>query len=293
MAGGRLTDPLPHWLIVGTPKSGTTTLAEWLRGHPEVCVSPAKELEFFDRHWNLGMQWYASQFPGRAAGLRCGEATAAYVYSDVALDRIRATAADVRLLLLLREPVSRLWSQAWFMRMLGSDPRSFDRILRDERRHPDRRRFGLPVGYLESSRYAARLRALYDRFPRDQVLVLFFDDLLARPVRLWGDVCRHLGVDPTLAVPRDRGAVNPTTVPHSVWLQFALVRLGRSRLWQALPGQAPRRTLRTLTAVNAAGPRPPEMPEPLRRQLAAEYRDDLAELEQLIGRPLPAGWRDG
>lgn len=211
----------------------------------------------------------------------------------MALDRIKATAPDVRLVLMLREPVSRLWSQAWFMRMLGADPRSPERILRDERRYPGRRRYGLSVGYLESSHYAPRLRALFDRFPREQVAVVFFDDLLADPVGLWRAVCRHIGVADDQSLPEDRGSVNPTTVPRSVRLQYALARLGSSRAWRALPGTAPRRVLRRLLAANAAGPRPPAISPGLRRQLAAEFDPDLREVEQLLCRPLPPGWRSG
>jgi hypothetical protein len=283
---------LPDWLIVGTPKSGTTTLAAWLREHPQVCLATVKEVDYFDRWWERGPQWYADQFPRHAPGQKCGEATPTYAYSVDALDRIAATSPTVRLVLMLREPVGRLWSHSAFLQMLGSDPRPLERALRDEQRRPDRLKWGLTHGYLESSRYAPLLRALLDRFSRDQVLVLFFDHLIEEPLQVWRETCRHIGVDPESAVPSDLGSANPTTLPRSVWLQVAMARVARSRSWQALPGATPERMLRRLHVANARGPRPPPPPEELRRRLRAEFAPDLREVATLLQRPLPAGWLD-
>lgn len=281
---------LPDWLIVGVPKAGTTTLAEWLRSHPQVFVSGLKEVEFFDNRWERGLGWYAGHFAAAAPDQRAGEATPLYVYSDQALDRIRATLPGVRLVLLLREPVERLWSQFWFLRMLGAETRSLDRSIDLERRHPGRPPRGLPIGYLESSRYAGRLRALQARFPAEDQLVLFFDDLIADPLATWTRLCRHIGVDPALASPADFRSTNPTTVPRSIRLQWLLNRVG-ARVTAVRPEGRAARTLRRLKAWNAAGRRCPPVPEELRERLRPEFASDLAELSSLLDRPLPAAWQ--
>jgi hypothetical protein len=53
---------LPDFLIVGAMKAGTTSLARWLRAHPQVFMTGTKELHFFDTYWPRGVEWYAEQF---------------------------------------------------------------------------------------------------------------------------------------------------------------------------------------------------------------------------------------
>lgn len=280
---------LPAWLVVGAPKCGTTSLAEWLRSHPQVFVCPRKELEFFDSHWERGLDWYAEQFAGRRPGQVSGEATPTYWYEDLALDRIRDVMPDARLLVLLREPVGRLWSQAWFMQMLGVESRSpirrIDRLLQRPDRDPGP---GL-VGLTPATRYAPRIAALFDRFPREQVAIEFFDDLVRNPAGLWQRVCRHIGVDPAAAGPRDAGSVNPTRVPRAAWLQRLLFRIGRSQRWQRAAGERGTDALRSLMQWNAARRMPP-LPTDLRARLNQVFRPDLEEVQKLLGRPVPDSW---
>ena len=74
---------LPDLVVVGAPKAGTTTLAHWLRDHPQVAFSTEKELEFFDLHHERGLDWYLAQLPQDPGDRVVAEATPTYL-SDVA-----------------------------------------------------------------------------------------------------------------------------------------------------------------------------------------------------------------
>lgn len=79
---------LPQFLGLGTQKGGTTTLQRLLEQHPQVWLSPSKELQFFTLHYGLGESWYRQQFKSAAAGKRCGDITPYYLFHPEAPARI-------------------------------------------------------------------------------------------------------------------------------------------------------------------------------------------------------------
>ena len=272
---------LPDGLVIGAPKSGTTTLATWLGSHPDVHVAPGKEVRFFNLHHDRGLDWYRRQFAGAADGQRCVEATPAYLYLDDALDRIRALVPAARLVAILREPVSRAWSHYWFNRAMGIEPRTFDRALADERRAGPLREptsHDLVHAYLGLGRYADRLAAVDARFEPGQLLVVLADDLRADPAPTFARVCRHLGVDP---LPPPAGRANVGAAPRS-HLAARMLRVLRAERWPAGLG-------RRAVALNRRDGYPPIDPA-LAVTLRAELADDNARLAARLERSLPPSW---
>lgn len=109
--------PLVNFVIIGAQKAGTTALFDYLGEMPGIGLSRTKEVHFFD---DETVDWdcpdygaYHAQFDPGAAPL-IGEATPIYVYWPRALERIRAYNPDMRLILMLRDPVERAWSH-WRM----------------------------------------------------------------------------------------------------------------------------------------------------------------------------------
>ncbi len=272
---------LPDFLVIGAPKSGTTTLADWLAVHPDVFVAAGKEVRFFNLHHDRGEDWYRSCFAAATPGQRRGEATPAYLYLDVALDRIRALVPDVRLVAILREPVARAWSHYWFNRGMGIEPRSFTRALDAERAGPPLERAtsrDLVHAYLGLGRYADRLDAVDARFAADQLLVVLADDLRRDPADTFATVCRHIGVAPR--TPEDRTA-NVGAAPRSHAVS-RLLRVLRSQRWPAGLG-------RRVAAANRRGGYPP-IDAALAARLRASFAADNARLAQRLGRVLPDAW---
>lgn len=264
---------LPDLVVVGAPKAGTTTLAAWLAAHPQVAVSATKELEFLDRNWHRGLDWYRAQLPDAAPDQLVAEATPAYLSAPGAAERAAQLLPDARFVAVLREPVARAWSNWCFFRWLGVERRSWPAALRAERQGRS------AAGYLRLGRYAEQLAAWDAAVGRDRLLVRLFDDLQADPVGLFGEVCRFAGVRDDV-VPTSTGAVNPTGRPRSGTAQWALVA---SRLARTRPG-------RRVFDWNAAGGRPPRLEPDEAARLRAEFAEDNRRLEQRLGRALPASW---
>lgn len=112
---------LPDFLVIGVPRAGTTWLHEALGRHPDVGVPRRrKELHFFDRNFSRGTAWYASYFEGLAGHARIGEVTPAYLYVEDLERRIEAVPSIRQLVVVLRDPVERLFSHyRWRVRQDG------------------------------------------------------------------------------------------------------------------------------------------------------------------------------
>lgn len=109
----------PDFLLLGAQKAGTSSLYTLLKKHPQIMGAIDKEVHFFDRddHWSKGQRWYESQF----ASIRMPsssnlyfEATPDYMYRKGAVQRMHSLYPDLKLIIILREPVSRAYS-AWNM----------------------------------------------------------------------------------------------------------------------------------------------------------------------------------
>jgi len=107
----RTTDvgPLPDFVIVGTMKAGTTSLAGNLRRHPEIFM-PKGEVKFFNDHWHKGIAWYREIF-AEGAGKLSGEKTPDYMRLRRYMKRIHTVVPDAKIIVLLRDPVARLMSE--------------------------------------------------------------------------------------------------------------------------------------------------------------------------------------
>lgn len=109
-------DPrLPDVIIPGVQKCGSSSMYRWLASHPDVCFPKRKEPNYFtdERVHRRGLSWYSALFEGAEPGQLVGEASTAYLYPKLAAkaaSRIAALVPDVRLVVVLREPVARLRS---------------------------------------------------------------------------------------------------------------------------------------------------------------------------------------
>jgi hypothetical protein len=182
---------LPNLLVIGAMKGGTTSLWEYLRQHPEIFMSPTKEIHFFDdpAHRNRGVAWYERHFAEATAEHRVlGEATPAYTRFPLHRD-VPARAAELlpgaRLIYVLRDPVARIRSHYLHHRSLGIEPLPFARAVVEH------------STYVDTSRYALQIDQWLRHFPREQLLVLTSERLRQSQRAVMAEVYDFLGVDPT------------------------------------------------------------------------------------------------
>jgi hypothetical protein len=273
--GGRL----PDFLILGAPKSGTTSLAAWLGARADVFIPPQKELHFFSRddRWEQGLGWYEEHFAAAGDEQLTGEATPNYLDDVGSAARIAATLPSARLIALLREPVDRAWSHHCYDRDLDLHATTpFDAVVASAGT-PDEHR------YVWQGRYVRHLDRYADLVGRDRLLVLWFDDLRDEPDATWRTVCAFLGIDAE-PVPDAVGSVHnrhyTVRVPA---VRRAMVRFGA---WRRLPFGLAGRIDGWLR-----DERPYEELDPAQRaRLQEAFADDDRALEAWLGEKRPAGW---
>ncbi len=285
---------LPDFLVIGAYKSGSTAIHDVLDAHPGVFVS-AKGPSFFafdeapaiDRPLPSGAvrDWdsYRALFADAPEGSVRGEVSPEYLANPWSCDRIRARVPEARLVAILRNPVERAFSDYLMYVRDGLEQEDFGRALDEQE---ERRRAGTPTGYyVETGLYGRQLRPYFEAFPRERIQVHLFEDFAGDPDAVLERLFVFLGVDPELGEAPERAA-NVSGVPRNA-LVGAAVRGGR-RVAPLLPQRARRRAKSAL----ARGLDRPDLAPEHRRRLVEVYREDVAELERLLERPL-GHWLDG
>ena len=175
------------------------------------------EPKFFlvDRLYEKGLTFYASQWFADAGKSRvAGEKSTDYLESAPAAERIARDLPDVKIVFILREPVDRAYSNYLWTRMNGLETEDFQTALRledqRERELPERLKFARPFSYFSRGLYADLLTPYVERFPRDQMLILRFEDIQAKPIALAERLQRFLGVSVRPNDTRDLGVINPS-----------------------------------------------------------------------------------
>src|SRR5438105_5009487 len=179
---------LPSFLVIGAPKTGTTSLHRYLGAHPQVFMSQTKELNFFvaELNWPLGPEWYEMQFKGSEDFVASGEASPRYAQYPMhrgVPDRIARMIPDVKLIYLIRHPVERIRSQ-YVQAVQSWETRPADEAVLT---HPP---------YLDTSRYAMQLDQYLRHFRREQILVVESEKLLECRRETLVTIFRFIGVDP-------------------------------------------------------------------------------------------------
>jgi hypothetical protein len=290
---------LPTFIIIGAARSGTTSLYEYARQHPDVYVSPVKEPNFFavegdqvryrgpgeeELRWITDLSGYMELFRGARAERAIGEASPLYLYSPKAPGRIRHYAPDVRLAAILRNPVERAYSAFSYLRERGSEPhQSFVEAL-DAEDQRVAQNWSHIWHYRRMGFYYEQLSRYYEGFDGKQIRIFLFEDLEADPGRVVRQLFEHIGVDPSFE-PETSVRRNVSGEPRHVLLAPVLKP---NRLTTRLRPLVIK-TLDPLVArVKERALVKPPMPEPAALRLTALYKADVERLAHLIGRDLGA-----
>lgn len=122
------------FLIIGIGKGGTSALYRYLSEHPKILCTPQKELHFFNQNFELGRDWYLAQFPQMPLGSHylTGEATPWYLVSHGVADKVYQTFPNIKLILLLRNPINRAISHYYMYYKLGKEKRPLEEAFTSE-----------------------------------------------------------------------------------------------------------------------------------------------------------------
>ena len=294
----------PQFFIVGAPKCGTTSMAQYLNQHPEIFVLRG-EPHFFgsDIEYNkprLTPKQYAALCRNTRGKPICGDRSTWYLYSRTAAAEIHAHNPHARIIAMLRHPAEMLHSLHAHHCQRGQrdDIQDLGEALAAE---PDRRRgeripansrFAASLYYSAIPRYAEQLQRYFDAFGRERVKVILFDELKADPGRIYADTLEFLGADPDFVPNFDvHNASAPTSNSwlYRRWKASTLRYRVRSLVPQGLYDSIRGLRRKRLQRAAQREPRTPLDPE-LRAQLVAQFAPEIDRLEALTRHDL-SDWR--
>lgn len=296
---------LPNFLVAGAAKCGTTSLYYFLRQHPDVFMSSPKEPDYFfgqtvpiptggrgDECQEVVRTWadYSRLFESARGRRAIGEAshTNLYGYRKI-IPLIKRDLGDPKIVIILRNPVDRAFSNFTALSMQGREYLAFEDALREEPRRMEAN--WRPVWYYRDlGLYAHQVRAYMSEF--SSVKVCLFDDLMRDPLSLCGDLYRFLDVDAAFepvvdtrhnasGIPRFKPLrfvfSRKRGLPHRIARGIGLLFMDEDRWCRLRDGFKARLLTRSV------------MRPDTRRFLQDVYREDIRELQSLIGRDL-SGW---
>jgi len=191
------------FIVAGVQKAGTTAIHDFLAQHPHIALLRDQALHFFDKEENFGSSRtglcepdYRILHGNFAPGWRwrvAGEVTADYLYYPRALERIARYNPEMKLIISLRNPIGRAFSQWNMRREKGQETLEFlDALKRDQEIGIWKRPRG--NAYIARSLYSPQLEKAFELFPRDQVFVLKYEDFRTDPFSVLDRIFDFLGV---------------------------------------------------------------------------------------------------
>ena len=314
-----VTHSLPSFLVAGAPKTGTTSLHHYLDQHPEIYMSPVKEpcyfasevrLEHFGREFesharSIGQRlskyldgpmagedpggivsnWedYLKLFKNVVGEKAIGESSVCYLWSPTAAANIRSQIPEAKIIIILRDPAERAFSQYMQYAANGLVRRSFREQIERSARNT-RREFSPLYPFLEYGQFYAQVKAYLDLFPRPNVRIYLYEEAWSDPARFLMSIFDFLGVDPAFKIDVSSRS-RQRRAPKALVAYYLLRKSGiTSRLKSLVP-----KTVREGVRSCIFQPRESlRIAAPDRRYLCDYYRDDVQKLSSLLDRDLGA-----
>jgi len=303
----------PDLFIVGAPKSGTTSLYEYLRGHPEVFMSADKEPCYFSRDlalddsgnflvYDRDEKRYYDLFEEAGDAKRAGEGSTRYLYSHDAPVLIGEAQPNPFVIAMLRNPVDMIQSLHAHKLAAGTEdePDLGKALALETERHAGRHipKHSNPqlATYRDRAMFAAQLERWFDTLGREHVHVGILEDMIRDPAAEFRKVLEFLEVDPAWQ-PESFAAYNTAHAARSAFLRGVLNgRVPQWFAWRALPRVIGDKNTRAIVGQFrsswfhrkpiAKGTMQPE----LRRRLEDDFMPDVTRLSHMLGRDLGELW---
>ena len=257
------------FVIIGAMKSGTSTLREHLRTHPEVSMAKPAETHFFceSLNWSKGINWYRGQFD--MTRLIRGDSSANYAKARTfpgVPQRIHELVPEAKLVYIVRDPLGRLVSHYMHNLAHGREQRDIEDALAE----PE------TSGYVEASLYHHQLSYFLPIFSRESILLLTMEELARDPAAVMRRVFTHVGAAATHEPPALGKAFHKGHVKRAP-----------SALTRPLVGRAGGKAIRQLLGPLLEPPvEPPVLTAALQSRLEGIFRPDVEALRQYSGLPL-------
>jgi hypothetical protein len=295
-----LTEPeeiWPNFFIVGAQKAGTTSMYFYLKEIPGVYMSPRKEPHYFAPHAVQtrvvdvirDKKEYLKLFKNARGYIAVGEATPIYLWDPDTPKLIHQTVPHARIIIILRDPVERAYSNFLMkMKYSGINSSFYDELMRDYKSQETQ--FGRSNMYVEFGMYYEQVKRYFDIFGREQVKVIIFEEFIQHPEQTVNEVLAFLGINYNVREIREQH--NPYSIPRNpraLWI-FAFFRWLRARniRFYKILNLLPDSIVESLPEkiLFKRKQKPKIEPEAV-KFLQEIYREDVIRLESFLGRSLP------
>lgn len=288
----------PNFFIVGAASAGTSSLYYYLKEHPDIFMSEIMEPHFFSsvnpHHERLTFltmnpitreEDYLKLFVAAGTKTAVGEASTGYLYDEDAPKRIHAVAPQAKIIVLLRNPVERAYSH-YLLHVAGGTQRStfYEALQEDYARSP--RGLGYSYLYVEQGFYYNQVKRYLDIFGPEQVGVYLFEDLASDSTAVVKDACGLLGLSSFDGRFFDPAPRYVSYAPRNGLTQRFMGNRYIRKLGLMIPQRWSVLIRHRVLLTKASNP---QMDQPAKEFLQSVFRDDIAVLQELIGRDLN-GW---
>ncbi len=256
----------PDFLIIGAAKAATTWLQRCLQAQPSVFM-PDPELHYFSREYHRGAGWFNSFFAKAPKGAMIGEKSNSYFDQPEAMRRIKEHVPDAKLILQLRNPIERAYSDYCMLYRRGEVDAKIEHHFKPGER------------FLEGGRYGHHLAHIDDLFPAEQLLLLVYDDVLKQPTEHLARVRDFLALEALTPIETKVKDKKEAVVPPPM----------RRALKSLKPAIAPYRNqtwFKKARDLIAKEPDYPALTPDLHARLRDYYVDDIKTLGRRLGRDL-------
>jgi hypothetical protein len=298
---------LPNFFIIGAPKCGTTSLQSYLAQHKDICFSKYKEPNFFafdgERlpkngpvspelmfeliyfHSINNIDEYQKQFEHWQGEPVIGDASVRYLYLKAAAQRIKDRVPQAKMVAVLREPVSRLYSHYCMNRQYQIEPLSLmDAIDAEPQRIKED--WGWDWHYVNIGLYTEQIHRFYSLFDRQQLKIFLYDDFVRDPGSVVKEICEFVGVDASFKPDMDKkGKV--AYLPRNLAFDRFLNRDNwlRSAIESPMSWKMKSKYKSVLMSLNSKPV--PKIDPNLKKDLEKKFYHEVQNLEDLLGRKIP------
>ena len=281
---------LPNAIIVGAQKAGTTTLFNLISQHRDVFGPPhMKDFPFFinEEKFNRGLNWFSKQFekPNKKVYLH-GNVNYLYLH-NISAKRIKQFIPNAKIIISLRNPVTRAYSAYWYAVKIGMETKTFEEALHLENQRKNKGSWGerMLLTYIDHGFYSNQVQAYLNVFGKENVQVLIFEEWVKNPIEHIRKIYEFLNIDnsflPNLV------KENTSGIPRIRILQRFLSSLYLPRpLKKIIPQPLKFKIRNKLLKLNIKSFKYPKMEQHVEEYLYSLYKEDIEKLENILGRDL-------
>ena len=279
----------PNFILIGVQKSGTTSLYNWLGQHPDVYANELiKDYNYFcnDELLSLSRDYFGRFFKNVSDEriLMHGFPNYIYFYKNSAANIYKFN-KNIKLLLILRNPIERAYSAYWEAKKTAlEDSKSFEEALSRESSYivnGNMKEKGA-LTYVDHGYYSRQIEGYYKYFSKEQIKIIFFEDLKRNPDKTVGQVFSFMNIDnkfkPNFSIK------NSSALPRSVVMQRIFQSLTMPKFIKPFvpPSVSSKIKISLIRKLNVKPFQYAQMKQETRNFLVSTFKDDIKRLEKIL-----------